>query len=196
MSEIAQNFQRTVARLSPELLIGLGLACTIIGLFVWLGGLGFRKALVVAVGAAAGAICAFSIKGQDIIPLLLAVAAGIAMAIIFEKVFLTILAAALAAAFAFAVVAELSEAESHELRPGFGRQSFSPVLDCAPEGQPGFEMHFVDPVQAHRPDDFVPFLQTENGYVGLLFLGSLPECLDPYGSHFDTCGPGQQIGLD
>ena len=43
MFEILQNFEQTVTRFDPIVLTGPGVATVIIGLFVWLGGLGFKK---------------------------------------------------------------------------------------------------------------------------------------------------------
>lgn len=105
MLEIAQNFEQTVAKFSPVVLIGPGLAAVLVGLFIWLGGLGFRKVLAAAIGAISGGICAFFITGRNII--LAGAIAGISavIAVVFERIFITILAAALAAVFSFAVLA-------------------------------------------------------------------------------------------
>jgi len=107
MLEIAQNLERTAAGLRPAVLIGLGLAATSVGLFVWLGGLGLRKALVAIVGAIGGAICGFFIAGGNVVPVMVSAAAGAVITVIFEKVFITIMAAGLAAVSGFAVLAEL-----------------------------------------------------------------------------------------
>jgi len=66
MLEILQDFESAVGGdvgLSPLVLIGPGLVCVIVGLFIWLGGLGFRKLLVAVVGVIIGSMCGFFIVG-------------------------------------------------------------------------------------------------------------------------------------
>ena len=95
MLEMVENFVRTVATPGPAVLIGVGVAAVLLGLFIWLGGLGFRKALVIVVGGAAGLLCAFAFIGRTPAHLVLATAVGIVLAMLLEKVFLTLLASAL-----------------------------------------------------------------------------------------------------
>jgi len=96
MLEIVNDFVRIVGKPGPVALVAAGIAIVLFGLFVWLGGLGFRKALVVFVGAAAGLLCAFVFIGRSTAHLVLAAAGGIALGLLLEKVFLTLLAAGLA----------------------------------------------------------------------------------------------------
>jgi len=105
MFEIAQNFEQIAVRFRPIVLIAPGLACLVVGLFVWLGGLGLRKLLVAIVGAVAGAVCGFFILGRNIISAMTLAAVAAAMAVIFERIVITIIAAALAMALGFAVLA-------------------------------------------------------------------------------------------
>ena len=105
MLEILQNFEQTAARFSPIVLIGPGLATVLVGLFIWLGGLGFRRLLAAAVGAVSGGICGFFIAGRNIMTAIILAAVAAAIAVIFERLFITILAAALAGVFGFAVLA-------------------------------------------------------------------------------------------
>jgi len=108
MLEILQDFEYALGgrvRLSPVVLVGPGLVCVIAGLFIWLGGLGFRKILVAVAGAITGGICGFFAIGQNIISAAFTAALAAALAMLFERIFITILTAALAAAFAFAVLA-------------------------------------------------------------------------------------------
>lgn len=121
MFEIAQNFEQMARNLRPAVLVALGLAFTIAGLFVWLGGLGLRKLLVVVVGAAGGAVCGFCIAGQNIMPVILSIGLGVVIAMVFEKVFIIIMAAGLAAACGFAVLAEVYKADFSE---GFKQACF------------------------------------------------------------------------
>jgi len=104
MFEILQNFERMAARFNTMVLIGPGLVAVLLGLFVWLGGLGFRKLLVAVAGAISGTVCGFFIIGRNIIPAMVSAALAAFIAVMFEKIFITILAAGLAAVFGFVVL--------------------------------------------------------------------------------------------
>ena len=105
MLEIAQNFEQMAMRFDPIVLIGPGLAAVLFGLFVWLGGLGFRGILVAVVGAISGGICGFFITGRNVIFTGAVAVICAFIAVLFERFFITILAAGLAAVFGFAVLA-------------------------------------------------------------------------------------------
>lgn len=108
MLEILQDFESAIGgavRLSPVVLVGPGLACVIVGLFIWLGGLGFRKLLVAVAGAICGGIFGFFAIGQNIVSAAFAAVLTAALAMVFERMFIAILTAALAAVFAFVVLA-------------------------------------------------------------------------------------------
>ena len=107
MLEILQDLESALGgtvRLSPVVLVGPGLVCVIAGLFIWLGGLGFRKILVAVAGAITGGICGFFAIGQNIISAAFTAALAAALAMLFERIFITILTAALAAVFALIVL--------------------------------------------------------------------------------------------
>lgn len=105
MLEIAQYFEQVTAGFRPIVLIASGLAAVLVGLFIWLGGLGVRRVLLAVVGAITGGICGFFIIGRNIASALILAAGAAIIAIMFEKIFITILAAGLAAVFGFAVLA-------------------------------------------------------------------------------------------
>ncbi len=109
MLEILQNFERA-AQNCPVVVILPGLAAAVVGLFVWLGGLSFKRPLAGLIGATAGGIAGFFLVGRNVASI--AAAAGMAglIAIIFDRVFIMILAAALVAASGFAVLAWFSPA--------------------------------------------------------------------------------------
>lgn len=117
MLEILQNFEQTAARFSPVVLIWPGLAAVLVGLFIWLGGLGLRRLLVAATGAAGGGICGFFIVGRNITTAIILAAVAAVIAIIFERLFIAILTAALAAVFTFAVLAGPYIKNSQEVVP-------------------------------------------------------------------------------
>ncbi|UCC98204.1 MAG: hypothetical protein JSW66_20450 [Phycisphaerales bacterium] len=108
MLEILQNFESTVgeaARLSPGVLIGPGAAAVVVGLFVWLGGLGLRKLFVATAGAIIGGILGFVLIGGGLVPTVVSAVVAAVIARIFEKVFIVVLAVTLAVSIGFAVLA-------------------------------------------------------------------------------------------
>jgi hypothetical protein len=105
MFEIARYLEQMAVRFSPVILVGPGLILVLLGLFVWLGGLGFRKVLFAILGAVSGGACGFFITAHSAwLAVILACVVAL-IAVMFEKVFIVILAAVLAAAFCFAVLA-------------------------------------------------------------------------------------------
>lgn len=108
MLEIFQNFESALggaARFRPIILIGPGLASVIVGLFVWLGGLGFRRLLVAIAGVVSGGIFGLFVISCNIMFAMVLAGLAALIAIVFERVFITILAAGLAVVLGFAVLA-------------------------------------------------------------------------------------------
>lgn len=66
MSEIITKFEQLVNQLQSTDFIALGLVFVLIGLIVWLGGLGFGKIFAGIIGAVCGGCCAFLIIGKNI----------------------------------------------------------------------------------------------------------------------------------
>ena len=124
MLQILQDLESAIggtAGLSPVVLLGPGLVCVIAGLFIWLGGLGFRKLLLPAAGAITGAVCGFFIIGQNLISVVFSAALAAGIAAILDRLFIAILTAALAAVFAFVVLAGPHIENSQQaatIRPG------------------------------------------------------------------------------
>ena len=109
MLEIARNLERLAAGFSPTVSVALALAAVVAGLFVWLGGLGFRKLLVAIVGAAAGGVCAFFIASLNTVTALVLAVVAACLAILFEQPIITLLTAGLAAFSAFDLLATLNK---------------------------------------------------------------------------------------
>ena len=105
MLETAQYFEQVATQFSPIVLIGAGLVCTLLGLFLWLGGLMLRRVSFAVVGAACGGICGFFLTGEHIIPAVLLAGLVAAIAVVFEKIFVTILVSALAMGLGLFVLA-------------------------------------------------------------------------------------------
>jgi len=117
MLEILQDFEQTATQFSPIVLIWPGLTVVLVGLFIWLGGLGFRRLLVAVAGAVSGGICGFFIVGRNIRVAIILAGVTAIIATIFERLFIAIMAAALAAVFGFAVLAVLYAENSKEVIP-------------------------------------------------------------------------------
>lgn len=105
MIDTLQSFEQASGQLSRVILVGPGVAAVVIGLFMWLGGVGFRKWLLGIAGGLTGALAGFFVFGLN--PLLTAAFAGIAAAAaaIFQRLFIAVLAGALAFAVGFCVLA-------------------------------------------------------------------------------------------
>ena len=105
MVDTLQSFEQACGRLSPLVLIGPGIAAVVIGLFLWLGGVGFRKWLLGIAGGLTGALVGFFVFGLN--PLLTAAFAGIAAAAAaaFQRLFIAVLGGVLSFAIGFCVLA-------------------------------------------------------------------------------------------
>jgi hypothetical protein len=132
MPEIALHFEQIAVRFSPAVLIAVGLACVVAGLFVWLGGLGARKVLLAVAGAVSGGICGFFIGGQNIVLAAVSAAVTAFFAVIFERIFTCLLATVIAAAFGFTVLARpyIEDADILKHYPVYGPQNKTERLDA------------------------------------------------------------------
>ena len=119
MFGILQEFESAVSGdvwLSPVVLIGPGLICVIFGLFLWLGGLGFRKLLAPIAAAVTGSVCAFFIVENSFVPVLFSAAIAAVIAVLFERFLIAIITGILAVAFTFIFLAG-SYVESAQEQP-------------------------------------------------------------------------------
>jgi hypothetical protein len=103
MLQMLQDFEQTAARFTPIVLVVPGVIAVIIGLFVWLGGLGFRRVLAVVLGAVAGWICGYFIADKNIIAAAASAVVVAVIAVMLQRAFITVLAASLAAILTFFV---------------------------------------------------------------------------------------------
>jgi len=104
MLEILQNFEQAAARFAFSVLIVPGLVVLIVGLFVWLRGLSLRRLLAGLIGAFTGAICGFFLFSRNIITTVIATGLAVLIAIMFQRLIITILLAALATIVCFAIL--------------------------------------------------------------------------------------------
>jgi hypothetical protein len=108
MLETIQNFESVVipaARAYPLYAMAPGSTGVVVGLFIWLGGLGFKRVLMAIAGAAGGFALGYFAIGRGVIPA--AVLAGVLALImaIFDRVSIALLAAILVAGIGFVVLA-------------------------------------------------------------------------------------------
>lgn len=87
MIENLKNLEKTATGLEQILLVGPGLACVLLGLFLWLGGSAFKRTLAAIAGLLAGAACGFVIISRNTISLTIAAAAGCLIATIIERAY-------------------------------------------------------------------------------------------------------------
>ncbi len=104
MLEIIQSFEGSAARLSPVVLIGPGGAAVVVGLFVWLGGLGFKRILLPIAGAVCGGILGIFVIRRGLVAASVSAAVAAVVAAIFERVSVALLAGALVASICFVVL--------------------------------------------------------------------------------------------
>lgn len=101
MLEILKNFESAMSGtewLGSRILLGVGIAIVLLGLVIWLGGLGLRKVLSVIAGAAAGGITFYLVVGRGSAPALIAAAVTGIFALEFERGFIAVFAAIMAIA--------------------------------------------------------------------------------------------------
>jgi len=125
MLEIFQHFEQVAARFNPSVLIGSGIAILILGLLIWLGGLGLRKILISLAGLGVGVVVGLFVVGRNLFSASLSGALAALIALIFEKVFIVLLAAALAAVVAFTILAEpyFEKSETFEAQSQMSEQT-------------------------------------------------------------------------
>ncbi len=116
MLEVLQNFQSDSGVLSPIALVVPGLIAVVVGLFVWLGGLGFRKLLFALLGVIIGATLGFFVIGQNIVAVVISAAVVAVITLFFQRLLIAVLTAVLVAAIAFAILARANVGEATETR--------------------------------------------------------------------------------
>lgn len=138
MLEILQNFERALSKLAPIVVILPGLAAVVAGLFVWLGGLGFKRLLAGLIGAVAGGSAGFFLGTHNVVSIAIAGAIVALIAIMFERVFIVIVAAALMAAFVFVV-----------LTGPYFRSAIPEAAEMAPASQPATVRQSIETVKEY-----------------------------------------------
>ena len=100
MLETMQNFESVMgpaARDYPLYAIAPASAAVVAGLFVWLGGLGFKRVLMAIAGAAGGAAGGYFSIGRGVVPAAVSAVVAAGIAALFDRAFIALLAAILVA---------------------------------------------------------------------------------------------------
>ncbi len=105
MLELAKSLEQSAPYLSDKLFVAPGIIFVAAGLFLWLGGLGYRRPLAALAGAAAAVLCALFISGQNLVMVILAAVVGAVLAVAFEKILVSLITVFLAAGATFIVLA-------------------------------------------------------------------------------------------
>ena len=104
MIEYLWTFQYRINGLQPHLLLTMAFVAFAVGLFLWLGGIGFRRIMFALVGAACGAACAIPVTGSNLMLGAALVGAGALLALKFQENFLTVMASIFALVYGFSVL--------------------------------------------------------------------------------------------
>jgi hypothetical protein len=142
MLEVVEHFECVAVRLSPIVLVLPGLVLAVLGLFVWLGGLGFRRVLMGIVGTLFGGLGAFSLAKGNLIATVSAAMAWAFIGVIFQRFFAVVLLGLIGAVGAFLVLAWPA--------PGAEPAMFS--VGQAPEGQALAAGESLEIVESHWLD--------------------------------------------
>jgi len=115
MLEFLQRFEQTANQYEPVYLIIPGIVCVLAGLFLWLGGLGFRKPLAVILGMLAGGAAGFFLGRRDLLSVAVAAPLGGFLALLFERVFTIIVGVVLAAVIGIFLLSDASTITSTDV---------------------------------------------------------------------------------
>jgi hypothetical protein len=105
MVEVLKSFEQVAGRLNSLVLIVPGLVMVAAGLFVWLGGLGMRRAVFAVLGAAAGEVIAVLLITRNVTFIGISAIVTACLAASFQRLFIALLLGLLAFGAAFAVLA-------------------------------------------------------------------------------------------
>jgi len=105
MVETLKSFEEVAGRFDPLVLIVPGLVMVALGLFVWLGGLGLRRALFAVIGAVVGGVTALLVLDQNSIIAGASAAVAACVAAVFQRLFTALLLGLLSLGITFLIVA-------------------------------------------------------------------------------------------
>ncbi len=105
MIEVFKSFEQVAGRFNPLVLIVPGLVLVALGLFIWLGGLGFRRALFALLGAFAGGVTVLLAVSENGIVAGASALVVALLAAMFQRAFTALLLGLLSLAISFVILA-------------------------------------------------------------------------------------------
>jgi hypothetical protein len=117
MTNILWTFQHQLTGLKPPLLLVIALVTIVAGLFVLLGGLGFRRALFLIIGAYCGGVFVISGKCPNTLLAIAAVGVGITLALFLQDSFLVLVLSVFTALYGYSILIHPYVGKSDELMP-------------------------------------------------------------------------------
>lgn len=104
MTNLLWTFQSRVTHLQQSLLLTLAVVTIAAGLFIWLGGLGFKKIMFVAAGLFFGAFCTLFSSGTNLFLAAAIIGAFALIALKLQDTFLLLIASAIAAFIGYQIL--------------------------------------------------------------------------------------------
>lgn len=144
MLEILQNFERTSRGLNPSVLLGIGLTAVTIGLFLWLGGLKFKKIFISITAASAGYACGIYIIDANFIVSIIIAAVAVSAALLFERTFIALLAALLITTVSFVVLSRPYIDDSISISSGLEAQPAEGTTLSVRESLERLKLYLID----------------------------------------------------
>jgi hypothetical protein len=104
MIEFLWTFEHRVTGLPSRLLLAMAIVAIAAGLFVWLGGLGYRKVMFAVIGAYCGAVCTMPATGSNSLLAVAFAGIGILLALKFQDTFLALMTSVFTAVYGFSIL--------------------------------------------------------------------------------------------
>lgn len=144
MLEVLESLERVAVRLSPIVLVLPGLALAALGLFVWLGGLGFRRPLMGLVGILTGGLLGYGLAGRHLLATVSSAVSLTFVATIFQRFFAAALLAVLAGTAVFLMLAEPAPHVRETTEAEVGNQTGAEARLSVRESLELVESHWLD----------------------------------------------------
>jgi len=106
MLELLKNLEKTAANLNPVVLLVPGIILLVVGLFIWLGGMKFRKSFSAFIGGLAGGLGGYLLSGRNPAFGCITAVVSMVLALLLKRIFISVLAAIIALAIGYFLVAK------------------------------------------------------------------------------------------
>ena len=104
MLDMLLNFERSAVFFDSTVFISAGIVAVAIGIVMWIAGMAFRRLFLIITGAITGMITGFSFIGKQTVSAIGLAGLFAVVALVFDRLFVTILAVSLAAMIAFCML--------------------------------------------------------------------------------------------